>query len=333
MAINIGRRELVTLIGGAPVTWPLAARAQQSDRVKRVGVLSSLPEHDPESVARRAVLEQALQALGWIAGRNLRIDYRWTSAEPAVLRKFAAELVALAPDVILASGNAAIPPMLQAARTIPIVFVQVIDPVGAGFVESMARPGGNITGFTQFEYNLAGKWLELLKEIAPRVTRVGVVRDPTRGPGIGQFAVIQAMASLHAVELTPINAADPRETQTERIAVFASSPNSGLIVTVGGTAVERNMLIAAAAKNSLPAIYPYRYFAADGGLISYGADTIAQYRRVAGYLDRILKGEAPADLPVQAPTKYDLVVNLKTAKALGLEVPPTVLARADEVIE
>jgi ABC-type uncharacterized transport system substrate-binding protein len=286
------------------------------------------------SSSRRRAFEQAVQALGCTAGRNLRIDYRWlTDIDPVTIRKLAAELAALAPDVILASGNVVIAPMLQAARTTPIVLVQAVDPVGSGFIESMARPGGNVTGFTQFEYSLAGKWLELLKEIAPRVTRVAVIRDPTRGPGIGQFAVIQAMAPSHAVELTPINANDPAETRTARIAAFASSPNGGLIVTVGGTAVHRDVAITAAAKNRLPAIYPYRYFVADGGLISYGPDTIDQYRRAAGYIDRILKGEKPADLPVQAPTKYHLVINLKTAKALGLEVPPTLLARADEVIE
>ena len=213
------------------------------------------------------------------------------------------------------------------------MFVQIIDPVGSGLVESMRRPGGHVTGFTQFEYSLAGKWLELLREVAPRLTRVAVVRDPTRGPGIGQFAVIQAMASPHALELTPINAADPFEAQAERLAAFANSQNGGVIVTPGGTAIQRDVLITAVAKNHLPAIYPYRYFAADGGLISYGPDTIAQYSRAAGYIDRILKGEKPADLPVQAPTKYDLVINLKTAKALGLDVPPTLLATADEVIE
>jgi ABC-type uncharacterized transport system substrate-binding protein len=328
------RRDLITLLGGAAVAWPLAARAQQSDRARRVGVLSGLREDDPESLARRLAFEQALQALGWTAGRNLRIDYRWlTDIDPVTIRKFAAELAALSPDVIVASGNVVMAPMLQAARTTPIVLVQAVDPVGSGFIESMARPGGNVTGFTQFEYSLAGKWLELLKEIAPRVTRVAVIRDPTRGPGIGQFAVIQAMAPSHAVELTPINANDPAETRTARIAAFASSPNGGLIVTVGGTAVHRDVAITAAAKNRLPAIYPYRYFVADGGLISYGPDTIDQYRRAAGYIDRILKGEKPADLPVQAPTKYHLVINLKTATALGLEVPPTLLARADEVIE
>jgi putative ABC transport system substrate-binding protein len=229
--------------------------------------------------------------------------------------------------------NVVLAPMLQAAPTTPIVFTQVIDPVGSGFVESLARPGGNVTGFTQFEYSLAGKWLELLKEMAPRVTRVAVLRDSTRGPGIGQFAVIQAMARPHAVELTPINAHDPTETKARRMAAFAAAPGGGLIVTVGGTAFDRDVMIAAAAKNHLPAIYPYRYFAADGGLMSYGPDTIEQYRRAAGYVDRILKGEKPADLPVQAPTKYNLVINLKTAKALALTVPPTLLATADEVIE
>jgi len=332
MASHIERRKFLATLGGA-AAWPLASRAQQPERMRRLGVLSALLEDDPESVARRAVFEQALQALGWTAGRNLRIDYRWTGNDRAVIQKFATELVALAPDVILTSGNFIMAPMLQAARTIPIVFTQVIDPVGSGFVESMARPGGNVTGFTQFEYSLAGKWLELLKEIAPRVTRVAVLRDPTRGPGIGQFAVIQAMAPTHAVELTPIDAVDPAESQARRIAAFATSPNGGLIVTVGGTANYRDVVIAAAAKNRLPAIYPRRYFAADGGLISYGPDTIEQYRRAAGYIDRILKGEKPGDLPVQAPTRYQLVINLKTAKALGLEVPPTLLARADEVIE
>ena len=329
---QLKRRGFITLLGGA-AAWPLAARAQQGERMRRISVLSVLLEDDPESVARRAAFEQALQALGWTVGRDLRIDYRWTGSDPATIQKFAAELAALAPDVILAVGNNVIAPMLRAARTTPIVLTLAIDPVGAGFVRSMARPGGNVTGFTQFEYSLAGKWLELLKEIAPHVTRVGVLRDPTRGPGIGQFAVIQAMAQPHAVELTPIDALDPVETQIREIAAFARFSNSGLIVTVGGTAVRRDAVIAAAAENRLPAVYPRRYFAADGGLISYGPDSIEQYPRAAGYIDRILKGDKPADLPMQAPTKYELVINLKTAKALGLEVPATVLARADEVIE
>jgi putative ABC transport system substrate-binding protein len=327
------RREFITLLSGAAAAWALEAHAQQGERMRRVGVLSGLAEDDAESVARRAAFEQALQALGWTAGRNLRIDYRWTRSDPASIHKFAAELAALTPEVMLAWGNVVVAPILQAVSTIPIVFAQIIDPVGSGFVESMGRPGGNLTGFTVFEYSLAGKWLELLKEIAPRVTRVAVFRDPTRGPGIGQFAVIQAVAPQHAVELTPIDAHNPAETHTRRMAAFASSPNGGLIVTVGGTAVHRDVVITAAAKNHLPAIYPYRYFAVDGGLISYGPDTIEQFRRAAGYVDRILKGEKPADLPVQAQTKYELVINLKTAKALGLEVPPTLLARADEVIE
>ena len=326
------RREFITLLGGA-AAWPLAARAQQGERTRRISVLSIFPEDDLESVARRAAFEQALQALGWTVGRNLRIDYRGSGNDPATIQKFVAELVALARDVILASGNIAIAPMLRAAPTTPIVFAQVVDPVGSGFVRSMARPGGNVTGFTQFEYSLAGKWLELLKEIAPGITRVAVVRDPTRGAGIGQFAVIQAMAQTHAVELTPINANDPVETQTRDIAAFASSPNSGLIVAPGGTAVRRDVVITAVAKNRLPAIYPYRYFVVDGGLISYGSDTIEQFRRAASYVDRILKGEKPADLPVQAPTKYELVINLKTARALGIELSPKLLALADEVIE
>jgi putative tryptophan/tyrosine transport system substrate-binding protein len=301
--------------------------------VRRIGAISALREDDPEWVARRAAFERALQALGWTIGRDLRIDYRSTGIDAATIEKFAAELVALAPDVILPTSNSVIAPMLRAARSTPIVLTQVIDPVGAGYVRSMARPGGNVTGFTQFEYSLAGKWLEVLKEIAPHVTRVGVVRDPTRGYGIGQFAVIQAVAPPHAVELTPINGHDPVETQSREIAAFASFPNSGLIVTTGVTGVRRDPMIAAAAKNRLPAIYPYRYYVADGGLISYGPDTIEQFRRAAGYVDRILKGVSPADLPVQAPTNYQLVINLKTARALGLEVPPTLLARADEVIE
>jgi ABC-type uncharacterized transport system substrate-binding protein len=333
MASHIERRKFLATLGGAAAAWPLAARAQQSERMRRIGVLTALREDDPEWVARRAALEQALQALGWTIGRDLRIDYRSTGIDPATIDKFAAELVALAPDLILATSNSVIAPMLRAARTTPIVLTQVIDPVGAGYVRSMARPGGNVTGFTQFEYSLAGKWLEVLKEIAPHVTRVGVLRDPTRGYGIGQFAVIQAVAPPHAVELTPINAHDPVETQSREIAAFASFPNSGLIVTTGGVGLRRDPMIAAAAKNRLPTIYPYRYYVADGGLISYGPDTIEQFRRAAGYVDRILKGEKPADLPVQAPTKYELVINLKTAKTLGLEIPPTVLARADEVIE
>jgi putative tryptophan/tyrosine transport system substrate-binding protein len=327
------RRDFITLFGGAAAAWPLAARAQQGSAMRRVGVLSSLPEDDPESAARRGVFEKSLHSLGWALGRDLRIDYRWANNDPATIQKLAAELAALEPDVFLTSGNLVIAPMLRVARTTPVVLTQVIDPLGSGFIRSMARPGGNVTGFSQFEYSLAGKWLELLREIAPEVTRVGVLRNPRRGPGIGQFAVIQAMAPPHALELTPIDALDSAESQTSGIAEFANSPKDGLIVTVGGTANHRHAVIAAAATKRLPAIYPYRYFASDGGLISYGPDTIDQYRRAAGYIDRILKGERAADLPMQGPTKFDLVINLKTARALGLTTPPTLLARADEVIE
>jgi putative ABC transport system substrate-binding protein len=326
------RRDFLTLLGGAAAAWPLAASAQQTERVRRIGVLSALAEDDPESVTRRATFEQTLKALGWTNGSNLRVDYRWSGNDADRIRKLVAELIALAPDLIMTSGNIVLAPMMQATRTIPIVFVQTVDPVGSGFVKSLARPGGNITGFTQFEYSLAAKWVELLKQIAPHVTRAAVIRDPTRGPGIGQFAVVQAIAPSLGMELSPINALDVSEMESA-IAEFARSPNGGLIVTVGGTAFHRDLIIALAAKHQLPAVYPYHYFASGGGLISYGPDTIEQYRRAAAYVDRILKGEKPADLPVQAPTKYELVINLKTAKALGLTVPPTLLARADQVIE
>ena len=326
------RRDFLTLLGGAAAACPLAASAQQPERVRRIGVLSALAEDDPESVTRRATFEQTLKALGWTNGNNLRVDYRWSGNDADRIRKLVAELIALAPDLIVTSGNIVLAPMMQATRTIPIVFVQTVDPVGSGFVKSLARPGGNITGFTQFEYSLAAKWVELLKQIAPHVTRAAVIRDPTRGPGIGQFAVVQAIAPSLGMELSPINALDVSEMESA-IAEFARSPNGGLIVTVGETAFHRDLIIALAAKHQLPAVYPYHYFASGGGLISYGPDTIEQYRRAAAYVDRILKGEKPADLPVQAPTKYELVINLKTAKALGLTVPPTLLARADQVIE
>jgi putative tryptophan/tyrosine transport system substrate-binding protein len=325
------RRQFLGAIAGA-AAWPLVARAQQADRMRRIGVLFTLAEDDPESLVRRAAFEQALKELGWINGSNLRIDYRWAEGAPELIRKFVVELVASAPDVIVISGSLAAGPMARATLNIPIVFLQVIDPVGQGLVESMAQPGGNVTGFMQFEYSLAGKWLELLKELAPNSSRVAVLRDATSGPGIGQFAVIQAMAPPHRVELSSINAGDPAEME-RRIAATARIPNAGLVVTAGGTAVRRDLIIAAVAKHGLPAIYPYRYFASDGGLISYGPDTIEPYLRAASYVDRILKGEKPANLPVQAPTKYHLAINLKTAKALGLAVPPSLLARADEVIE
>jgi putative ABC transport system substrate-binding protein len=328
----VRRREFITLLGGAAIVWPLTARAQQDQRVRRIGVLSALAEDDPESLARREAFEQALKALNWTNGSNLRIDYRWAATDPERIRKLATEIIALEPDVVLTSGSIVVPPMMQATRTIPIVFVQVIDPVGSGFIKSLARPGGNITGFTQFEYSLAAKWVELLKQIAPQVTRAAVIRDPTRGPGIGQFAVVQAIAPSLGMELSAINALDVSEMEST-VAEFARSPNGGLVVTVGGTAFHRNEIIALAAKHRLPAVYPYSYFVRGGGLISYGPDTIDQFRRAADYIDRIFKGEKPANLPVQTPTKYNLAINLKTAKVLGLTVPPQLLTRADEVIE
>jgi putative ABC transport system substrate-binding protein len=325
------RRQFIALLGGA-ATWPLAARAQQDQRVRRLGVLSALAEDDPESVARRPAFEQALKALNWTDGSNLQIDYRWAAGDAERIRKLVAEIIALAPDVILMSGTSVVAPMMQATRTIPIVFVQVIDPVGSGFVESLARPGGNITGFTQFEYSLAAKWVELLKQIAPQVSRAAVIRDPRLGYGIGQFAVVQAIAPSLGMEVSAINAPDVSEIE-RGIAAFARSPNGGLVVTTGGTGFHRNEIIALAAKHRLPAVYPYSYFVRSGGLISYGPDTIDQYRRAADYIDRIFKGEKPADLPVQTPTKYNLAINLKTAQSLGLAVPHPMLTRADEVIE
>ncbi len=327
------RREFITLIGGAAV-WPLAARAQQPERMRRMGVLMYLAADDPEAQARLAAFAQALKQLGWSDGRNLRIDTRWATTNADDLRRHAAELVALAPDVLVAgTGTATVAPLLQATRTVPIVFVTVIDPVGAGFVASLARPGGNATGFTMFEYGLSGKWLELPKEIAPRVTRAAVLRDPAIASGIGQFAAVQAVAPSLGVELSPVDVRDAGEIE-RAVTAFARGLNGGLIVTASGSASNhRQPIIALAARHRLPAVYSGRHFVIAGGLISYGPDLNDQFRRAAGYVDRILKGEKPADLPVQAPTKYDLAINLKTAKALGIEVPATVLARADEVIE
>jgi putative tryptophan/tyrosine transport system substrate-binding protein len=330
MASQIGRRKFLATLGGAAAAWPLAANSQQAERMRLIGVLSVFAKDDPEGTVRDAALQQALADLGWTVGRNVRIDYRWTEGDTDRLRKYAAELVALAPDVILTQGSQAIGLLLQQTRTVPIVFVSV-DPVGSGHVASLARPGGNATGFTQFEYRIAGKWLELLQEIAPSISQVAVIRDPRMGPGIGQFAVIQAMAPV-GLELFPVNAISAGEIE-RGIAAFARSPNGGLILTSGGTAFHRNLIISLAARHRLPAVYPYRYYSTAGGLISYGPNTIEPVRRAASYIDRILKGEKPADLPVQAPTKYELVINLKTASALGLAVPPTLLARADEVIE
>jgi putative ABC transport system substrate-binding protein len=326
------RREFITLLGGA-AAWPLAARAQPDERIRRVGVLAYWAADDAEGRARLAAFAQALKQLGWSDGRNLRIDTRST-ANADDLRRHAAELAALAPDVLVgATGTATAAPLLQATRTVPIVFVTVIDPVGAGFVASLARPGGNATGFTMFEYGMSGKWLELLKEIAPRVTRAAVLRDPAIASGIGQFGAVQAVAPSLGVEVSPVDVRDAGEIE-RAVTAFARVSNGGLIVTASGSALSHRQPIAVlAARHRLPAVYAGRQFVTAGGLISYGPELIDQFRRAAGYVDRILKGEKPADLPVQAPTKYDLVINLKTAKALGLTVPPTLLARADEVIE
>jgi putative ABC transport system substrate-binding protein len=324
------RREFITLAAGAAV-WPLTARAQQPERVRRIGVFMIVD--DAGQRANYGALLQALQQLGWIDGQNVKIDTRWGGVAPSELRKYAIDLVTLQPDVILAVGTAEIAPLLQSTRTVPIVFVGVADPVGAGFVETMARPGGNITGFIQFEYSFVGKWVELLKQIAPGVTRAAVLRDPDISAGIGQFAVIQAVAPSVGLEVTAISVSDTGEIE-RAVAAFARAPNGGLIVTASAqTLAHRKLIIALAAQHKLPAVYFRRYYVETGGLVSYGYDIVQQYRGAAGYIDRILKGEKPADLPVQAPSRYELVINLKTAKALDLVVPPSVLARADEVIE
>jgi putative tryptophan/tyrosine transport system substrate-binding protein len=329
----VTRRELIALLGSTAATWPLGARAQQPERMRRIGVLMTTAADDPEGQARLAALLQGLQQLGWIDGRNARIDIRWAAGNSDYTRKYAAELLALAPDVILAAGSQSVGPLLQATRTMPIVFVHVPDPVGAGFVDSLSRPGGNATGFTAFEYATSGKWLELLKEIAPGVTRVAVIRDSAITGGIGQWGAIQAMAPSVGVEVIPVNMRDAGEIERS-VTAFAREANGGLILTASGSAfVHHDLIIALAARHKLPAVYFERFFVANGGLISYGPELRDQYRRAAAYVDRILKGEKAADLPVQAPTRYDLVINLKTAKALGLDVPPTLLARADEVIE
>ena len=327
------RREFITLLCGVAVAWPRAARAQKADRVRRVGVIENRAADDPEGQVRLAVFLQGLQELGWTESRNMRIDYRYAAAVPGLYRTYAAELVALAPDVILAAGSQSVAALLETTRTVPIVFVNVIDPVGAGFVASLARPGGNATGFTPFEYRTSGKLLELLNEIAPRVTRAAVLRDPSITAGIGQFAAIQGASSPFGVELSPIDVRDAAEIESA-VAAFARESNGGLIVTASSaTALRRKLIIMLAARHRLPAVYPFRYFVTDGGLTSYGPDPSDQYRRAAGYVDRILKGEKAAGLPIQAPTKYELVINLKTAKTLGLTVPPSLLAGADEVIE
>ena len=334
MASHIGRRKFLAALGGAAAAWPLAARAQQGERMRRIGVLMALAADDPDAQIRIGAFLQGLQQLGWTVGRNLQIETRWATTDTDSLRKHATELVALAPDVLVAgSGTATIAPLLQTTRTVPIVFAVAVDPVGAGFVASLARPGRNATGFTTFEYGLSGKWLELLKEIVPRVTGAAVLRDPTIASGIGQFAAIQAVAPSLGIELSAVDARDVDEID-RAVTTFARSGDGGMIVTPSpATSHHSNRIIALAARHRLPAIYGWRFLAAAGGLISYGADLVDQYRLAAGYVDRILKGEKPADLPVQIPTKYELVINLKAAKGLGLTVPPNLFARADEVIE
>ena len=326
------RREFITLLGGAAAAWPLTARAQQGDRMRRIGVLMPLAADDPEAKARLAAFAQGLRELGWAIGRNVEIDTRWAS-NAAEIRRQAAELVALTPDVILAAGGTVVGTLLQATRTVPIVFTQTPDPVGAGFVANLARPGGNATGFTLFEFGISVKWLELLREIAPRVTRAAALRDPTLGFALGELGAIQGVAPSFGVEVSPIDVRDAPEIE-RAVTAFARQPNSGLIVLSSATAVaHRDLIITLAARHKLPAVYFARYFVVDGGLISYGPDTIDPHRRAAAYVDRILKGEKAADLPVQASTKFELAINLKTAKALGLNVPPGLLTRADEVIE
>jgi putative tryptophan/tyrosine transport system substrate-binding protein len=329
------RREFITLVGGAAAVRPLAARAQQAERVRRIGILTGLAEDDPDAQARHAAFRQALQQLGWIEGRNVLYEQRSRSGgNVGLARRNAAELVALTPDVILVGGATNIEALQQATRTISIVFAGLTDPVGGGYVESLARPGGNTTGFTSFEYGLSAKWVELMKEIAPRVTRAGVLRLHGNSIGIGLWAAMQGAAPSSGMELRPIQVRDAPEIERSIAAFAGGGPNGGLVVTPSGlTILHRDLISTLTARHQLPTVYPYRYFVAGGGLASYGPDVNDQYRRAAGYVDRILKGARPADLPVQQPTRFELVINLKTAKALGLEVPPTLLARADEVIE
>jgi putative tryptophan/tyrosine transport system substrate-binding protein len=327
------RREFIALASVAAAAWPLAGHAQQPERIRRIGVLMALAADDPTGQARLVAFVKGLQEWGWADGRNVRIDTRWAAGTADRFRKYTAELVALAPDVILASGGTGVGAMLQVTRTVPIVFTQTNDPVGAGYVDSLARPGGNVTGFTNMEYGMSGKWLELLKQTAPRVTRAAVLRDATTPQGIGQFGAIQAVAPSFGVEVRPVDVHDASEIE-RAVSTFARSANGGLIVTGSAlTAVHRDLIIALAAQHKLPAIYWERFFAIAGGLISYGPDSIDPHRRAASYVDRILKGEKPADMPVQAPTKYQLVINLKTAKALDLTIPQPLQASAEEVIE
>ena len=326
------RRDFITLLGGAAATWPFAARAQQPEPMRRIGMLTGIAGEDAQTKVRVAAFLQELQKFGWTEGRNLRVDLRAGAGNVAATRKYAIELVALAPDVILASGATPVALLLEATHTVPIVFTIVVDPMGAGFVEKLSRPGGNATGFMMFDYSLSGKWVELLKQVAPGVTQAAVLRDPSSA-GVGQFAVIQAVAPSLGVEVSAINVSDAREIE-RAVTAFAREPNGGLIVTAGPlTVVHRDLIVTLAARHKLPAIYFDRTLVAGGGLMSYGPDLVGQFRQAASYVDRILKGEKPANLPVQAPNKYELVINLKTAKALGITVPPTLLARADEVIE
>jgi putative ABC transport system substrate-binding protein len=327
------RRKFIALLGGAAVAWPLAARAQQGGPMRRIGVLNYLAADDPDSPARVTAFSQRLKELGWIEGRNIQIDYRWGGGDLDRSRRYATELVALAPDVILVSSGSALAALQNATRTLPIVFVSVTDPVGAGYVASLARPGGNTTGFTLFEYGTSGKWLELLKQITPAMTRAVVIRDPSITSGTAQFAAIQAVAPSLGVELTPVDARDASGIE-QTITGFTRGSNCGLIVTASPSAFRRReLIITLAAKHQLPAVYPLRLFVANGGLMAYGPDEIDQYRLAAGYVDRILKGEKPPDLPVQQPTRFELVINLTTARAIGITVPNTLLAVADEVIE
>jgi putative tryptophan/tyrosine transport system substrate-binding protein len=326
------RREFITILGNA-AAWPLATHAQQADQMRRIGIMTGVVGEESDFKARIAAFSQELQRLGWTEGRNLRIDFRAAAGNVADARKYATELVALAPDVILAAGGSTIAPLLEATHTIPIVFTLSVDPVGAGFVDSLQRPGGNATGFMVFEYSLSGKWLELLKQIAPDVTRAAVLRDPTSPTGTGQFAVIQAVAPSLGVDVSVVNVRDANEIE-RGVAAFARSANGGLVVTASPfTLIHSDLIVTLAARHKLPAIYWDRVFVPGGGLFSYGVDVIEEHRKAAGYVDRVLRGEKPADLPVQAPTRYDLVVNLKTAKTLGITVPQSILARADEVIE
>jgi putative ABC transport system substrate-binding protein len=324
------RREFITLVGGAALTWPVAARAQQPELMRRIGVLMSFPKDNPEGRARIAAFLQELQQLGWIDGRNVKIEYRFDTGD---LRKAATELLTLSPEVILASATPATAAMQQATRTVPIVFAQVADPISAGFVASLAKPGGNITGFTNFDYTMAAKWLELLKEIAPNVTRVGVIRDPTVTVSIGQLAAINSVARSFGVEVSPLGGVDAKDIE-RTVTEFARGPNDGLIVSATPfTTNNRDLIISLAAQHRLPAVYPFPFYVADGGLICYGPDSIEPHRQAAHYVNRILKGEKPSDLPVQAATKFELVINLKTAKALGLTVPNSVLSRANQILE